>query len=195
MKISTTRKFRSVALAVGTLVGAGSANAQNFLAILRGTNEVPPNASTATGFATMSLLNVNTLRLHLEFTGLIGGPASAAHIHCCTAVGSNVGVAVGFGGFPAATNGVFDADFNLLDAAIYTPAYFNTFGNGTVVGARAALLNGLSTNLAYVNIHNSTFPGGEIRGQVAVVPEPATLALTGAGLLMLVVAARRRVRS
>jgi hypothetical protein len=39
--------------------------------------------------------------------------------------------------------------------------------------------------MAYVNIHNSTFPGGEIRGFLApaATPEPATLTLLGAGLL------------
>jgi hypothetical protein len=46
-----------------------------------------------------------------------------------------------------------------------------------VDGARAALLAGLGAGEAYLNIHTQTFPGGEIRGNFALVPEPATWAM------------------
>jgi hypothetical protein len=35
----------------------------------------------------------------------------------------------------------------------------------------------------YANIHDATFPGGEIRGQLAQTPEPATLTLLGMRLV------------
>ena len=35
---------------------------------------------------------------------------------------------------------------------------------------------------AYINIHTTAFPGGEIRGQIAAVPEPGTAALLCLGL-------------
>src|SRR5712692_6226508 len=55
-----------------------------FTGTLLGTNEVPPNGSTATGSAVVTLDTVaQTLRVVESFTGLIGGTASAAHIHCC----------------------------------------------------------------------------------------------------------------
>ena len=33
--------------------------------------------------------------------------------------------------------------------------------------------SGLDAGTAYSNIHNATFPGGEIRGNLAAVPEPS----------------------
>src|SRR5438067_4067633 len=84
---------------------------------LSGLNEVPPNASPATGEADISIIG-DTLTVNEDWTGLIGGPAAAAHIHCCVAPGSNIGVAVGFPGFPAATSGAYTHVFNLLYSSI-----------------------------------------------------------------------------
>ena len=62
---------------------------------------------------------------------------------------------------------------------------------GTATGARDALLAGLDAGTAYSNIHNATFPGGEIRANLVFVSEPpAALALLAA--IGLVGAMRRR---
>jgi hypothetical protein len=161
--------------------------------VMTGANEVPANGSAATGFTSV-LIDDNLMTVHVDWSGLTGGLAAAAHIHCCTPLGSNVGVAVGFAGFPAAASGVFEKSFDLLDAAIYTSGFLNGFGGGTAAGARAALLAGLDAGTAYSNIHNAQFPGGEIRATLRKVDEPAVAWLLMAGCGAFVVM-RRRTRS
>jgi hypothetical protein len=151
-----------------------------FTATMTGSQEVPPNASTATGFATV-VLNGDTLTVNESFSGLIGGPATAAHIHCCAVPGVSAPVVVPFSAFPPATSGTFSQTFDL--------ATFS-FGGGLT---EATFLTGLESGLAYVNIHNAAFPAGEIRGQLIATPEPATLLLLGTGVLGLVATARRRL--
>jgi hypothetical protein len=45
---------------------------------------------------------------------------------------------------------------------------------------------------AYFNIHTSFAPGGEIRGFLAPVPEPAVLSLLGVGICAISLRRRRR---
>lgn len=163
---------------------------------MTGTNEVPPNASPATGFATITV-DGNMLTVDLEWAGLIGGNPGAAHIHCCTDVGTNIGVAVGFPDFPATASGTYLRTFDLLDETIYTATFLTNFGGGTAEGARDALVEGLDAGRAYSNIHNSTFPGGEIRAdlELSAIPEPSTALLLGVSLACLGGIARRRPAS
>jgi CHRD domain len=153
-----------------------------FITTLGGANEVPPTGSTGTGNSTVTL-NGNTLTVSESFSGLIGGPAAAAHIHCCGPVGVNEPVAVPFTGFPTATSGTYNQSFDLTLLATYTGAFVTASG-GTAALAEATLIASLNAGQTYANIHNAQFPGGEIRGQLLpqVVPEPAT------GLLLLALA-------
>jgi len=159
-----------------------------------GSNEVPANASPATGSATVVLdTTTNMLSVIISFSGLFGGPAEASHIHCCAAAGTNAAVAVPFPGFPNATSGTYSNTFDLTMSATYNSAFLTASG-GTAADAEAALIAGLNSGLAYTNIHTPDFPGGEIRGQLATgVPEPTTIVLSGAALF-LAAALRRRNR-
>jgi hypothetical protein len=152
-----------------------------YAATLAGVNEVPPVISTATGSATLTLTG-NLLQVTESFSGLIGGAAAAAHIHCCAPPGTNAGVAIPFVGFPSATSGTYSNTFDLTLLATYLPA-FVTGNGGTAASAEVALIAGLNSGNAYVNIHNATFPGGEIRGFVVAVPETGSVMLLGVGLI------------
>ena len=100
--------------------------------------------------------------------------------HCCALPGVAAIVAVPFTGFPSATSGTYSNTFDLTLSSTYNSAFVTAHG-GTAAGAEATLIAGLDSGLAYVNIHNATFPNGEIRGQLET-PLPATLPLLATGL-------------
>ena len=179
MRVTFTICFVVAVLAI-SLPSAMSA-ATIYTATLLGANEVPPTGSTATG-SILVTLNGNTLSVNETFSGLTT-PASAAHIHCCGPVGVNEPVAVPFTGFPNATSGMYMNSFDLTLASSYTAAFVAANG-GTAASAEAAFIASLNSFQTYANIHNATFPGGEIRGQL--VPEPATIGMLLLGLTAMV---------
>ena len=173
-------KSRILSLLAGaTLALAAAAPAHagliSFTAMLNGAAETTPNTSTAFGSATVTFDDIaSSIRVILSFSGLTA-PATAAHIHCCALPGANAGVALGLTGFPLAAAGAYD----------------NTFTSGFSVGHTfATLLANAEAGRTYLNVHNSNFPGGEIRGQL--VPEPGSLALLIGGLGLLALRLRRR---
>ena len=179
-------KTATFVLAAALLFGTASfANIITYTATL-GNFESPPTGSPATGSAQITVDTVlNLMEVNVTFSGLTSGD-TASHIHCCVAQGGNAGVATTtptFTGFPGGvTAGSYDHVFDLTLSTSWNPAFVTASG-GTTADAEAALLAGLAGNQTYLNIHTSNFPGGEIRGFLAVAaPEPATFFLAGAVL-------------
>jgi hypothetical protein len=123
----------------------------------------------------------------VTFSGLLG-TTTASHIHCCTAPAGTgtAGVATTvptFPGFPlGVTGGTSDNTFDMTALTSYNPTFVTNNG-GTSSSAFDALMAGLSSDEAYMNIHTTVVPGGEIRGFLlaSAVPEPSTWAMMTLG--------------
>jgi len=80
-----------------------------------------------------------------------------------------------FPGFPlGVTSGTYNDTLDLTQASSFNPA-FVTANGGTPASAEAALAAALAADKAYLNIHTTVSPGGEISGFLEPVPEPASI--------------------
>jgi len=128
----------------------------------------------------------NTMRVQADFTGL-SGITTVAHIHCCTTTPgvSTAGVATAVPTFPDfpvnVSSGTYDRTFDVTQAATWNPTFVTNNG-GTTASALNALLLGLDSGRAYLNVHSTNFQSGEIRGFYQVVPLPAGAWLLGTAL-------------
>jgi hypothetical protein len=187
----------TAALALAAAALPSHATVSIYSVVLNGASESPVNASPGTGTATVTIDDVlNTLSLSVSFSGLTGN-TTAAHIHCCTAVAgtATAGVATTtptFAGFPlGVTSGSYSVTLDETLAGSWNAAYITANG-GTTASAFTALQSGINAGKAYLNIHTSTFGGGEIRGFLAPVPEASTYAMMLGGLAAVGALVRRR---
>ena len=161
---------RLVLALVVVIAAAPAVFAQSsFQAILSGANEVPPADPDGSGTALVTI--TGTTVTYSITVNAIAAP-TAQHIHTGVAgVNGPVlvalpGVWTGSGDGPWVLNGATTTTAGTAASIIANPAGF------------------------YVNVHNATFPGGAVRGQLAAfnagVPTLSTWLLLGlAGLLAL----------
>ena len=124
-----------------------------FEADLSGAQEVPPVVTEGVGEAKFESDGMS-VNYELKWDDL-STPAFAAHIHC-GAFGVNGPVGVTLFAGAGDTEGEVEAAFSAPDA-----------GNNCGWQDLSDVLEAMATGGAYVNVHTSQRPGGEIRGQIA----------------------------
>jgi hypothetical protein len=166
------------------------------------TNGQPRPASSGTALFTLNdaqtELTMSATVFNIDFTGTqtvdTNDNLTNAHIHASATVTptTTAGVVWGFIGTPfndTTPNDVVVTPFATGVGGTVTAKWDAPEGNGTTL---AAQLNNLLTGHAYINFHTTQFGSGEIRGNIVVVPEAASLGVLGMGGLTLL-ARRRRV--
>lgn len=164
----------------------------------------------------LSAVQAATWDVSLEINGLNGGNEVSANGSTATGGGVGVGIryddasnqlsvnaAYGLFGFSPLTGDYVMSHIHLGAAGENGPVLVDLASIHIPVGPRSGIYSGnvtlsdaaesaLFAGNLYMNIHSTAFPGGEIRGQLTVVPEPGTVALGVLGLGALVWASRRR---
>ena len=149
-------------LLAGLLCSSAQAATLIFNGVLQGSQEVPANASAGTGSVSLSIDSVTRdWTLTGNFANLSAN-SSNAHIHGPALPGVSAGVIVGLPYTSGATSG------SISGAGTFTVPQFND-----LVGLKY-----------YVNLHSTSFPGGELRAQL--IPETSSAVLAAsAGLFLL----------
>jgi hypothetical protein len=183
-----------------------------------GAQEVPANASTATATGNFTLNDAgDAFSYQITVSGLDFGPRSACSpttAGCASPTGQDDVTIMHFHNAAAGANGpiVFDiirgngtsADADRTIAVDGSDPLLAVV-SGVIDKNTDPFINGLdfdtflsqiNADSIYLNIHTVRFSGGEIRGQLAVVPEPTSLVgLAFIGLLGAAAKARCRTRA
>lgn len=159
-------------LGVGSYAVAGGGS-NNFRGALDGYEENPDISTVATGsFDARLSQDGTTLTYELRYSALEGGAATQAHVHFGKpAVNGGVSFFLCGGSTkppcPPGTTTEAVVTGTVTSADVIGPA-----GQGIPAGAFAEILAAMRAGHAYANVHNATFPGGEIRAQINDRGEP-----------------------
>jgi len=151
-----------VALAGGSLALAKNDKGGKARATLSGYEETPSVSTVAKG-KFRAEIDGDSIDYRLTYTGIEGGTTLAAHIHFGQrhTAGGVSAFLCGGGDKPACptTGGTVEGTIDAAD--VIGPA-----GQGILAGQLNELVRALRAGATYVNVHSTTFPAGEIRGQV-----------------------------
>ena len=179
------KKLLIAAAALTMLPLAANALTVTYNLNLNGAMEVPANASTAVGSAQVMVDDTaNTISFNLAAFGLKTAVAGL-HIHGQALAGANAGVVFNMLGNADVTGPVMIGMFAVPDS-------FAALGTNKAASAGLAAMINAEPFKYYVNLHTAAFVGGEIRGQLAPVPEASTYAILALGLVGIGAVVRRR---
>jgi len=156
---------------IGLTVSAASADAgsANLSARLSGFSEVPPNLTAGSG-SFRATVQGNSLTYKLSFSNL-SSTATQSHIHFAQS-GVNGGVFLflcGSGATPGpAGTPTCPAAGGTVTRTVTAADLLAVPAQGVAAGDFAGVLRIIRSGDAYVNVHTTTHPAGEIRGQVQV---------------------------
>ena len=142
----------------------GDSERRDVRASLSGFAEVPSISTTGTGKLRLRIdPRTSTITYELTYSGLQGGAVTGAHIHLGQ-VGVTGGVIASLCGgtetaCPATPAGVLAG--TIVPAEILGPA-----AQGIAPGEFTEVLRAIRAGAVYANVHTTTYPGGEIRGQL-----------------------------
>jgi hypothetical protein len=154
---------------VTTAAASADESALNLRASLSGFNEVPPKATAAIGTLKAKAAN-GGIDFTLTYSGLTT-PAFMAHFHFAQA-GVNSSIFIWLCGLPGTpAHQVCPAGNTSQPQTVtgrITAADIQGLPDQNLsAGDMATALRIIQAGDAYVNVHTSKFPGGEIRGQVS----------------------------
>ena len=174
-------------LALGLLAGPAAAAPILFKASLTEDQEVPPVVSEVLSFG------IYTMSLNDDGSGNFSFMLSLSSIENVLTAGHIHPGAAGMVGAPV--QGLFDLTdlpFDIIGENLVLSATLTFDDPSLEDDLRACAALGVGTICDfYVNVHTAAFPGGEIRGQLQVVPEPSTVLLLLSGLSAAAVLRRR----
>lgn len=168
-------KTKAILFLAAFLLVTSTTSAQEFTPVfsvpLSGYEEVPVLSTPARGtFLVRGSLDGTRIQWQLLYENLVGSVAQA-HIHF-GASGTNAGIMLflctnlgngpaGTQACPASSTAAAPLSGTSTAADIIGPA-----AQGISAGDFAKLVDAIINNKAYVNVHSSTYPGGEIRAQL-----------------------------
>jgi CHRD domain len=166
------KKILLISTFIGGFVGALAQGTLQFTVDLNGSNEVPPNDSPYTASGNLTL-DGNTLDYSIGRLGWDFLPTSAG-IYGPAAPGQTNSLIFDLGNYSLSPN----------------PPELGYGGGFTLTPGE---ISGLESGLWYVNWTSSTYPDGEIRGQILSVPEPGAAALCIVAMLLMSLRTRYRL--